>query len=113
LPAFTLGTVTISIIAAFFMNRVGGSLIPAILAHGLANDAIGIAGQATIEQALTAGHQITKALPFLAFAILLVIWRGSRLDYSGEVREDSDPDKGSFGNGIQVEAVESRRTSWG
>lgn len=87
LPAFTLGTITVSIIASLFMNRVGGSLIPAILVHGLANDAIGIAGQATIEQALTASHQITKALPFLAFAGILVIWQGSRLGYAGRVRE--------------------------
>lgn len=90
LPAFTLGTVTVSIIAALFMNRIGGSLIPAILVHGLANDAIGIAGQATIEQALTAGHQFTKALPFLAFAILLVLWRGSKLDYAAPFKEDTD-----------------------
>lgn len=89
LPAFTLGTITVSIIAALFMNRIGGSLIPAILVHGLANDAIGIAGQATIEQALTAGHQITKALPFLAFAILLVVWQGSNLSYAG-VDGDAD-----------------------
>ena len=87
LPAFTLGTVTVSIIAALFMNRLGGSLIPAILVHGLANDAIGIAGQATIQQALTPGHQITKALPFLAFAILLVIWQGTMLGYEGSVKE--------------------------
>lgn len=89
LPAFTLGTVTVSIIAALFMNRIGGSLIPAILVHGLANDAIGIAGQATIQQALTPGHQITKALPFLAFAILLVIWQGSTLAYDGSVKVKS------------------------
>ena len=92
LPAFTLGTITVSIIAALFMNRIGGSLIPAILVHGLANDAIGIAGQATLEQALTAGHQITKALPFLVFAGLLVIWQGSTLGYAGHPREDNDSD---------------------
>ena len=90
LPAFTLGTITVSIIAALFMNRTGGSLIPAILVHGLANDAIGIAGQATIEQALTAGHQITKAIPFLAFAILLVIWQGSKLGYTALAGEKND-----------------------
>lgn len=92
LPAFTLGTVTVSIIAALFMNRTGGSLIPAILAHGLANDAIGLSGQATIDQALTAGHQITKALPFLLFAILLVIWQGSRLAYTNVVVQDVNRD---------------------
>lgn len=90
LPAFTLGTITLSIIAASFMNLIGGSLIPAILVHGLANDAIGLAGQATIEQALTPGHQITKALPFLAFALLLVIWKGSMLGYAGSAKEEDD-----------------------
>ena len=90
LPAFTLGTITISIIASFFMNRIGGSLIPAILVHGLANDAVGIAGQVTIEQALTAGHQITKALPFLIFAILLIIWKGSSLCYTGKPSKVSE-----------------------
>lgn len=93
LPAFTLGTVTISIIAAFFMNRIGGSVIPAILVHGLANDAFGVAGQATIEQALTPGHQITKALPFLIFAVLLVIWRGSKLAHEGTAGEECDTDR--------------------
>jgi hypothetical protein len=89
LPAFTLGTVTVSIIAALFLNRIGGSLIPAILVHGLANDAIGIAGQATIDQALTAGHQITKALTFLVFVVLLVVWQGSSLGFdSKSVEED-------------------------
>jgi hypothetical protein len=90
LPAFTLGTVTVSVIAALFMNRIGGSLIPAILVHGLANDAIGITGQATIEQALTGGHQITKALPFLIFATLLVIWQGSMLGYADRVAEENE-----------------------
>jgi len=93
LPAFTLGTFTISIIATFFMNRLGGSLIPAILVHGLANDAIGIAGKATILQALTPGHQFTKALPFLLFAALLVIWQGSKLGYVGPLRNDENFDK--------------------
>lgn len=87
LPAFTLGTITISIIASLFMNRLGGSLIPAILVHGLANDAFGIAGQATIQQALTPSHQFTKALPFLVFTVLLVIWQGSKLGYNGAITQ--------------------------
>lgn len=82
LPAFTLGTVSVSIIAALFMNRIGGSLIPAILVHGLANDAIGIAGIATIQQALTPGHQITKAVPFLVFAAILIFWKSTHLGYA-------------------------------
>lgn len=94
LPAFTLGTVTISIIAAFFMNRLGGSVIPPILVHGLANDAFGVSGKATIDQALTPGHQITKALPFLIFAVLLVLWRGSKLAYAAHAGEYAEPEEG-------------------
>jgi hypothetical protein len=79
LPAFTLGTVTTSIAASYFMNRIGGSLIPAIMVHGLTNDAMGLAGMATIDRALTPDHQLTKALPFLVLAIILVAWEGRKL----------------------------------
>lgn len=79
LPAFTLGTVTVSIVAAYFMNRLGGSLIPAIMVHGLTNDAVGFAGMATIERALTPDHQLSKALPFLALSIGIVLVGGSEL----------------------------------
>jgi hypothetical protein len=79
LPAFTLGTVTVSIVAAYFMNRLGGSLIPAIMVHGLTNDAVGFAGMATIERALTPDHQLSKALPFLALSIGIVAVAGRAL----------------------------------
>lgn len=79
LPAFTLGTVTTSIIAVYFMNRLGGSLIPAIIVHGLGNDAMGFSGFATIERALTPAHQITKALPFVLICVLILLVSGSRL----------------------------------
>ncbi len=79
LPAFTLGTVTTSIIAAYFVNRLGGSLIPAIVVHGIGNDAMGISGFAPIEQALTPLHQMTKAAPFALICVLLVSSSGSRL----------------------------------
>jgi hypothetical protein len=79
LPAFLLGTVTTSIIAMYFMNRTGGALLPAIMVHGLGNDAMGFSGRATIDVALTPGHQITKALPFLVIAIALIIISGRQL----------------------------------
>jgi hypothetical protein len=79
LPSFTLGTVSVSIVAAYFMNRLGGSLIPAIMVHGLTNDAVGFAGMATIERALTPDHQLTKALPFLALSIGIVLLAGREL----------------------------------
>ena len=71
------------------MNRAGGAVMAAILVHGLANDAYGVSGPATIDQALTPGHQITKALPFLVFAILLIVWRGSTLDYTESRRPEA------------------------
>lgn len=77
LPAFTLGCITTSILASYFMNRIGGSLLPAIMVHGLTNDAMGLSGGATIEQALTPYHQITRALPFVLFAIV-IIWVAGR-----------------------------------
>jgi membrane protease YdiL (CAAX protease family) len=79
LPAFTLGTVTTSVIAVYFMNRLGGSLIPAIMVHGLGNDAMGFSGLATIERALTPYHQITKAIPFVILCILIIRLGGARL----------------------------------
>ena len=72
LPSFTLGTVGVSIVAAWFMRRLGGSLIPAIMVHGLTNDAVGFSGLTEIERALTPDAQLSRALPTLAFALLLI-----------------------------------------
>jgi hypothetical protein len=47
LPSFVLGTIAVSIIAMFFVNRLGGSVIPAIVVHGITNDAIGLSGTAS------------------------------------------------------------------
>jgi membrane protease YdiL (CAAX protease family) len=79
LPAFLLGTITVSIIAAYFMNRTGGSLWPAIMVHGLTNDAVGLAGKADMALALSPYHQITKALPFLVLCVVLVAVYGREL----------------------------------
>jgi hypothetical protein len=77
LPSFLAGTITSSIIIAFFVNRCGGSVIPAIMIHGLGNDAVGISGRASIEVVLTPYHQLTKALPFALIA-LAIIWISGR-----------------------------------
>jgi membrane protease YdiL (CAAX protease family) len=79
LPSFVLGTVTTSIIAAYFINRCGGSVWPAIIVHGLGNDAVGLSGMASINQVLTPYHQITKALPFTIVAIAIVVMAGREL----------------------------------
>ena len=83
LPSFLAGTIAVSVIAAFCMNRLGGSVFPAIAAHGLANDSIGISGAATIETALTPFHQITKNAPLLAVAALILIAAGPALGADG------------------------------
>lgn len=85
LPSFVLGTVSTSIIIGYFMNRTGGSIWPAIMIHGLNNDAVGIAGEATLTIALTPYHQLTQNVPFTIFAVVLVLLNGKEL---GRVRQD-------------------------
>jgi len=84
LPSFLMGTIAVSIIAIFFCNRLGGSVIPAIVIHGLCNDALGISGSASIVEALTPFHQITKNLPFAVVACILVLYSGSHLGLQRE-----------------------------
>ncbi len=79
LPSFLGGTITTSIIAAYFVNRCGGSIVPAIMVHGLGNDAIGLSGVASMELALSPYHQITKALPFMLIATGIILVTGSEL----------------------------------
>jgi membrane protease YdiL (CAAX protease family) len=86
LPSFVLGTVSTSIIIGYFMNRTGGSVLPAIMIHGLNNDALGIAGEATMVIALAPYHQLTQNVPLAVFAVVLVVLNGSEL---GRVPSDS------------------------
>lgn len=94
LPSFLLGTVSVSIIAAYFMNRVGGSVVPAVLVHGIANDSVGISGGASIVEALTPYHQFTKnsLLALVAIAILLLVGSSLGRRKSGRVRSHSGAD---------------------
>jgi len=82
LPSFLAGTVAISIIAAYFVNRSRGSVIPAIIIHGLGNDAVGLSGTASMELMLSPYHQATKALPFAFIALAIVVVAGRRLGHS-------------------------------
>jgi hypothetical protein len=79
LPSFLTGTVTVSIIAAYFVNRASGSVIPAIIVHGLGNDSVGISGAASMELALSPYHQATKALPFALLAVGILFVAGKSL----------------------------------
>lgn len=72
LPAFTLKCVAVSVAAAAAMKVAGGSIWPAIIAHGITNDAVGLGGQASIDVALTPAHQISGALPVCIAAFLTV-----------------------------------------
>jgi hypothetical protein len=79
LPSFLLGTISVSVIASYFMNRLGGSVIPAVMIHGITNDSVGISGSASIVEALTPYHQFTKNSGLALVAIAIVIMAGSSL----------------------------------
>jgi hypothetical protein len=79
LPSFLMGTISVSIIASYFMNRLGGSVVPAVMIHGITNDAVGISGSASIVEALTPYHQFTKNSVLALVAIAIVIIAGSSL----------------------------------
>jgi len=83
-PSFLAGTVTISIIAAYFVNRCRGSLVPAVMIHGLSNDAVGLSGMAPMELVLSPYHQATKALPFVFVAVCIIVLTGRRLGLARE-----------------------------
>lgn len=82
LPSFLLGTISVSIIASYYMNKFEGSVIPAIMIHGITNDSIGFSGSASIIEALTPYHQITKAIPFIIIALILLKISGPMLNWN-------------------------------
>lgn len=79
MPSFVLGTLSSSIIIGYFMNKTGGSVLPAIMIHGLNNDAVGIAGEANMVVALAPYHQLTQNVPFALFACVIVVLHGKEL----------------------------------
>jgi len=79
LPSFLAGTISVSIVAAYFVNRCGGSIIPAIMVHGLSNDAVGLSGLAPMDLVLSPYHQATKALPFVLIAACTIVVAGRQL----------------------------------
>ena len=74
-----MGTIAVSVIAAYFMHRLHGSLIPAIMIHGITNDAVGISGSASIVEALTPYHQFTKNSVLALTAIAIVVIAGPQI----------------------------------
>jgi hypothetical protein len=92
LPAFTANCVLVSILATYFYNLTGGSVIPALMVHGLANDAVGLAGLSS-GVTFTPSHQLTKLLPYLVLVVALVFVEGRSLGAVARVRrarDDSD-----------------------
>ena len=79
LPSFLLGTIAVSMIASWGMMRSGGSLWPAILAHGIANDAFGLAGDVSIIEALTPEHQLTRGVPLMLSAGVILAFDRKRM----------------------------------
>lgn len=88
LPAFTANCILVSILAAYFSNRTGGSVLPAIMVHGLSNDAVGLSGSSA-GMTLTPVHQLTILLPFLVTVIALLMREGSALGVSRETGRTS------------------------
>jgi hypothetical protein len=82
LPAFTANCVLISILATYFCNRTGGSVIPAIMVHGLANDAVGLGGLSS-GISFTPGHQLTQMAPYLVLVAVILLREGRSLAASG------------------------------
>lgn len=92
LPAFFAGTISVSVIASYCMNRLGGSVLPAIVIHGLTNDAAGIAGAADITVALSPLHQVTKAAPLAILAVLILLVAGPSLGWSHTGKDQGGAD---------------------
>ena len=86
LPSFLVGTIAVSLIASWGMMRSGGSLWPAVLAHGLANDAFGLTGHVSIVEALTPEHQLVRGVPMLLAAGLILILDGKLMFARGIAR---------------------------
>lgn len=78
LPAFTANCVLISIVATYFCNATGGSVIPAVMVHGLANDAVGLAGLST-GVTFTPSYQLTKLAPYLLLVLVILLVKGRSL----------------------------------
>ena len=99
---FYLATIGITVMILFFMNRVGGSIIPAILIHGWFNYlgleqwGIGETLRATREPVLF-GFINANTIMIVAVA-LLIIWLagpdlGLRKDGTGEITDPGDAGK--------------------
>lgn len=93
LPLFTANCVLQSIVIAYFFNRTGGSVLVAIVIHGLANDAAGISGArvAGAGPQFAIVHQATIVV-VLAIAAAGILWRaGTALGLRRDVDDPATP----------------------
>jgi len=77
---FTARLIGLSLIMAFFFNRVGGSIMIAIAMHGLHNDSVGLQGQLLSDSnRVFYVSELALLLPIAAVAAVIVIGTKARL----------------------------------
>jgi hypothetical protein len=77
---FTIGCVAMSIMFAYFSNRVGGSALMGVMLHGMTNDSIGLSGGlrddprlSTDNTSISMLHDLFLVFPVVLVAIYLII----------------------------------------
>ncbi len=77
---FTVRLIGLSVIMAFFFNRVGGSILIAIAMHGLHNDSLGLQGQLLSESdRVFVLSEITLLVPIVAVSAVTIVCTKGRL----------------------------------
>jgi membrane protease YdiL (CAAX protease family) len=83
---FTIFCVALSVVMAYFSNRVGGSALMGVMLHGVSNDSIGLAGTLRDDPLLlsdTMGismlHDLFLQIPVVIVAVFLIVRTGGRL----------------------------------
>ena len=80
---FTVRLIGLSVIMAYFFNRVGGSTLIAIAMHGLHNDSLGLQGQLLSESdRVFVLSELTLLVPIVAVSAVIIVCTKGRLgDY--------------------------------
>ncbi|MDZ4820567.1 MAG: CPBP family intramembrane glutamic endopeptidase [Planctomycetota bacterium] len=78
---FTFRLIGLSVIMAYFFNRVGGSTLIAIAMHGLHNDSLGLQGQLLSESdRVFVLSEITLLVPIVAVSVAIIVGTKGRLE---------------------------------
>lgn len=88
LSLFTLQAILLSIIITWFFNRLGGSVLAAVVIHGISNDMVDISGNAALfaSGGFTAIFA-TKSAALAIFAVALIIVSKGQLGIRRDVSE--------------------------